>query len=272
MLKLIIPAGLVAFLVPAAFALFVNSGKADSEEKGIVVAQANVATPVPSSGSDKIAQPDAMPELGQTPSPTPTPELPTPELTPVPEQTPVATPKPVEPKATAAPAEAKTRKAISDDVIEEKPAAEATETKPTSSSSKKPKTEPSKDGREPPGDRVASEANGATVVVTGRIVSVQPDEGNSLRAEVKLHSGELVTVLFPPWGGMRVPSIGGMVTAETRKLSTSDGQATLRALNIRSTGAPEGQPPARMVPGIRRGVVPVPVVPIPGPPPPPVYF
>ena len=288
MLKLLIPAGLVAFLVPVAFALLVNSGKADPQQKEIVVAQANVVTAAPSAGADKVVQPDAMPELGQTPSPTPTPDPVLPKLTPLPNPEPAlatpvvtpppvealkATPKPAEPKATAAPAEEKSRKAISDDVIEETPTTKSSETK-SKSSSEKPKSEPSKDGREPAGDQVAQEPNGSTVVVTGRIISVEPDEGNSLRAEVKLRSGELVIILFPPWGGMRVPSIGGMVTAEARKLNTSNGQATLRALSIRSTGAPEGQPPARMVPGIRRAVVPVPVpvVPVPPPPPPPVYF
>ena len=281
MLKLIIPAGLVAFLVPATFALFVNSGRADSDKTELVVAQANVVTPVPASDSSKVVQPDAMPELGQTPAaPTPKPELPTPEftpvpvVTPVPALTPVPAPKPAEPEPTAIPTEGKTRKAMSDDVIEETPAAKVSETKSKSSSEIKPKTEPSKSGLEPAGNRVANESNGNTVVVTGRIISVEPDQGNSLRAEVKLNSGELIIVMFPPWGGMRVPSVGGMVTAEAKKLSTSDGQATLRAVKIRSTGAPEGEPPARMVPGIRRGVVPGPVGPVPGPPspPPPAYF
>ncbi|PKO19784.1 hypothetical protein CVU37_01980 [candidate division BRC1 bacterium HGW-BRC1-1] len=276
MLKLFIPAGLVAFLVPAAFALFVNSESNNPDQKEIIVAQANVETVADSSGSDKVAQPDAMPELGQTPAPTSIPELPKPELTPVPTLEPVATPvvaaevedKLVEPVPTSTLTDEKTRKAISDDIIEEEPAVKSSEPVTKTSSEKKPESGSNKKKSQAPDNRVANEPNGATVVVTGRIVSVEPDEGNSLRAEVKLRSGESIIVLFPPWSGMRVPSIGGMVTAETRKLSTSDGRATLRALSIRSTGAPEGQPPARMVPGIRRAVVPAPV--IPGPPP--TYF
>ena len=210
--------------------------------------------------ADKPVAPDPMPELGQpapqyTPVPLPEPENVAPLreepedrlAEPDPEPVSETTDEPVDldsaPKA-ARSESGKSRVQLDDeDTISDQPAKSAA----------KPAPKPATRKETPKGPRIADEKNGTDVVISAKVLSVRPADGGSMRADVELKTGEKVTALFPPWPGMRVPAVNGGFTADARKISTSDGRATVRILAIRTMTRPapvaSERPPVRVVPG-----------------------
>ena len=130
-----------------------------------------------------------------------------------------------------------------EDAVSDKPAVTV--------SKSQPKPKPRAESRT--GPMVADEKNGADVMISAKVLSVRSASDGSMRADLELKTGEQVTALFPPWPGMRVPAVNGGLTADARKLSTSDGRATVRILKIRTMTRPapvaSERLPVRVVPG-----------------------